>query len=454
MIRKILIANRGEIAIRIIRACREMGIETVAVYSEADREALHTQLADEAVCIGPAAAKDSYLNMEQIISATIITGADAIHPGFGFLSENSQFAKLCEACHITFIGPDSDIIARLGNKAVARQTMVDAGVPVIPGCQKALTDVKEALEIAKEIGFPVIVKAVLGGGGKGMRVAYTEDEFENAFLMAQKESGLAFGDESMYLEHFVENPRHIEFQILADNYGNVIHLGERDCSVQRNHQKVIEESPSAVVDEELREKMGKAAVLAAKAAGYKNAGTIEFLLEKDKSFYFMEMNTRIQVEHPVTEWVTGIDLIKAQIRIADGEKLKWKQEDIQITGHAIECRINAEDPSKNFRPCPGRITDMYLPGGKGVRIDSAIYSGCEVSPYYDSMITKLIVFAATRKEAIAKMHRALGEVIIEGITTNIDFLYEIMEREDYQEGDFTIQYLEKVLEECSQESKK
>ena len=454
MIRKILIANRGEIAIRIIRACREMGIETVAVYSEADREALHTQLADEAVCIGPAAAKDSYLNMEQIISATMITGADAIHPGFGFLSESSQFAKLCEACHITFIGPDSDIIARLGNKAVARQTMVDAGVPVIPGCQKALTDVKEALEIAKGIGFPVIVKAVLGGGGKGMRVAYNEDEFENAFLMAQKESGLAFGDESMYLEHFVENPRHIEFQILADNYGNVIHLGERDCSVQRNHQKVIEESPSAVVDEELREKMGQAAVLAAKAAGYKNAGTIEFLLEKDKSFYFMEMNTRIQVEHPVTEWVTGIDLIKAQIRIADGEKLKWKQEDIQITGHAIECRINAEDPSKNFRPCPGRITDMYLPGGKGVRIDSAIYSGCEVSPYYDSMITKLIVFAATRKEAIAKMHRALGEVIIEGITTNIDFLYEIMERPDYQEGDFTIQYLEKVLEERSQEIKK
>ena len=450
MIRKILIANRGEIAIRIIRACREMGIETVAVYSEADREALHTQLADEAVCIGPAAAKDSYLNMEQIISATIITGADAIHPGFCFLSENSQFAKLCEACHITFIGPDSDIIARLGNKAVARQTMVDAGVPVIPGCQKALTDVKEALEIAKEIGFPVIVKAVLGGGGKGMRVAYTEEEFENAFLMAQKESGLAFGDESMYLEHFVENPRHIEFQILADNYGNVIHLGERDCSVQRNHQKVIEESPSAAVDEELRERMGKAAVLAAKAAGYKNAGTIEFLLEKDKSFYFMEMNTRIQVEHPVTEWVTGIDLIKAQIRIADGEKLKWKQEDIQITGHAIECRINAEDPSKNFRPCPGRITDMYLPGGKGVRIDSAIYSGCEVSPYYDSMITKLIVFAATRKEAIAKMHRALGEVIIEGITTNIDFLYEIMERPDYQEGDFTIQYLEKVLEEMGE----
>ncbi|MCI6858495.1 MAG: acetyl-CoA carboxylase biotin carboxylase subunit [Eubacterium sp.] len=450
MIRKVLIANRGEIAIRIIRACREMGILTVAVYSEADREALHTKLADEAVCIGPAAAKDSYLNMEQIISATMITGADAIHPGFGFLSENSRFAKLCETCHITFIGPDSDSIARLGNKAMARQTMIDAGVPVIEGCEKPLTDAKEALEIAKEIGFPVIVKAVSGGGGKGMRVACTEEEFEQAFLVAQKESLQAFSDENMYLEHFVENPRHIEFQILADHYGNVVHLGERDCSVQRNHQKVIEESPSAAVDEELREKMGKAAVLAAKAAGYKNAGTIEFLLDKEKNFYFMEMNTRIQVEHPVTEWVTGIDLIKAQIRIADGEKLKWKQEDIRISGHAIECRINAENPSENFRPCPGKIQDMYLPGGKGVRIDSAIYSGCEVSPYYDSMIAKLIVFAASRKEAIEKMHRALGEVIIEGIQTNIDFLYEIMERPDYQKGNFTIEYLEKVLEEMGE----
>ena len=444
MIRKILIANRGEIAIRIIRACREMGIETVAVYSEADREALHTQLADEAVCIGPAAAKDSYLNMEQIISATIITGADAIHPGFGFLSENSQFAKLCEACHITFIGPDSDIIARLGNKAVARQTMVDAGVPVIPGCQKALTDVKEALEIAKEIGFPVIVKAVLGGGGKGMRVAYTEEEFENAFLMAQKESGLAFGDESMYLEHFVENPRHIEFQILADNYGNVIHLGERDCSVQRNHQKVIEESPSAAVDEELRERMGKAAVLAAKAAGYKNAGTIEFLLEKDKSFYFMEMNTRIQVEHPVTEWVTGIDLVKEQIRIASGEKLSYKQEDVHLSGHAIECRINAENPEKGFRPSPGTITDMYLPGGKGIRIDSAIYSGYTIPPYYDSMVAKLVVWAKNRKEAIRKMQSALGEIIIEGIDTNVDYQYEILHHPDYLKGNIDIGFIENM----------
>ena len=450
MIRKVLIANRGEIAVRIIRACREMGIETVAVYSEADREALHTQLADEAICIGPAPSSESYLNMEQIISATIVSDADAIHPGFGFLSENDRFAALCEQCHIIFIGPNADVIRKLGNKSNARNTMIAAGVPVIPGSKEPLYHAEEALAIAEEVGYPVIVKAALGGGGKGMRVAYHQDELENAFMTAQKESMAAFGDNTMYLEHFVEHPKHIEFQILADSYGHVIHLGERDCSIQRNHQKLIEESPCAIMSDALRQKMGEAAVNAAKAAGYVNAGTIEFLLEKTGRFYFMEMNTRIQVEHPVTEWVTGIDLIKAQIRIADGEILKWKQEDIQITGHAIECRINAEDPSKNFRPCPGRITDMYLPGGKGVRIDSAIYSGCEVSPYYDSMITKLIVFAATRKEAIAKMHRALGEVIIEGITTNIDFLYEIMERPDYQEGDFTIQYLEKVLEEMGE----
>ena len=336
MIRKILIANRGEIAIRIIRACREMGIETVAVYSEADREALHTQLADEAVCIGPAAAKDSYLNMEQIISATIVSGADAIHPGYGFLSENSRFAELCEACNITFIGPDSKTIAKLGNKAEARTTMINAGVPVIPGCEEPLTDDKRALEIAKGIGFPVIIKAVLGGGGKGMRVAYSEEEFSTEFLTAQKEASQAFGDNHMYLEHFVENPRHIEVQILADNYGNVIHLGERDCSIQRNHQKMIEEAPSAAVSDELREKMGKAAVQAAKAAGYTNAGTIEFLLEEDETFYFMEMNTRVQVEHPVTEWVTGIDIVKEQIRIASGRHLSYTQDDVHITGHAIE----------------------------------------------------------------------------------------------------------------------
>ena len=442
MIRKILIANRGEIAIRIIRACREMGIETVAVYSEADREALHTQLADEAVCIGPAAAKDSYLNMEQIISATMITGADAIHPGFGFLSENSQFAKLCEACHITFIGPDSDIIARLGNKAVARQTMVDAGVPVIPGCQKALTDVKEALEIAKGIGFPVIVKAVLGGGGKGMRVAYNEDEFENAFLMAQKESGLAFGDESMYLEHFVENPRHIEFQILADNYGNVIHLGERDCSIQRHHQKILEEAPSVVLSENQRKEMGKMAVRAAKAAGYKNAGTVEFLLDKTGKYYFMEMNTRIQVEHPITESITGIDIVKEQILIAQGEKLKLKQNDIKLTGHAIECRINAEIPEKNFMPSPGTIVALHFPGGNGIRTDSAAFSGYTVPPYYDSMLAKLIVHGKDRNEAIKKMKSALGEVVIEGVHTNIDYAYDIINNKDYISGNFDINFLE------------
>ena len=453
MIRKILIANRGEIAIRIIRACREMGIETVAVYSEADRQALHTQLADEAVCIGPAAAKDSYLNMEQIISATMVTGADAIHPGVGFLSENSRFAALCEACNITFIGPDSETIAKLGNKAMARTTMIQAGVPVIPGSEEALTDENRALTIAKEIGFPVIIKAVLGGGGKGMRVAYSEEEFVQEFLTAQKEASQAFGDNQMYIEHFVENPRHIEVQILADQHGNVIHLGERDCSIQRNHQKMIEESPSIAVSEALREKMGRAAVQSAKAAGYTNAGTIEFLLEEDEKFYFMEMNTRIQVEHPVTEWVTGIDLVKEQIRIADGRKLSYTQDDVQIKGHAIECRINAEDPRHNFRPCPGTITDMYLPGGKGIRIDSAIYTGYTISPYYDSMIAKLIVYAKSRKEAIAKMHSALGEVIIEGITTNIDFLYDILEREDYQEGDITISYMDHVLEEMQEERK-
>ena len=451
MIRKVLIANRGEIAIRIIRACREMGIQTVAVYSEADRQALHAQLADEAVCIGPAAAKDSYLNMEQIISATMITGADAIHPGFGFLSENSKFAKLCETCNITFIGPDSETIEKLGNKAMARSTMIHANVPVIPGSEEAVTEEHRALEIAEEIGFPVIIKAVLGGGGKGMRVAENKDVFLQEFLTAQKEASQAFGDDHMYLEHFVENPRHIEFQILADNYGNIIHLGERDCSIQRNHQKMIEEAPSMAVSEELRTRMGKAAVMVAKAAGYTNAGTIEFLLEQDETFYFMEMNTRIQVEHPVTEWVTGIDLIKEQIRIADGKKLSYTQEDVKITGHAIECRINAEDPKHHFRPCPGTITDMYLPGGKGIRLDSAIYSGYTISPYYDSMMAKLTVYAKNRSEAIRKMHSALGEVIIEGITTNIDFLYEIMEREDYQKGDITISYMDHVLEEMQED---
>lgn len=444
MIKKILIANRGEIAVRIIRACREMGIETVAVYSEADRDALHAKLADEAVCIGPAASSESYLSMDRIISATIITGADAIHPGFGFLSENSRFAELCEQCNITFIGPGSDVIARLGNKQEARNTMIAAGVPVIPGSSEPIYDVQTGAEEAKKIGYPVIVKAALGGGGKGMRVAATPEEFAQSFQTAQKEAQIAFGDNMMYIEHFVEHPRHIEFQILADSHGNVIHLGERDCSIQRNHQKMIEESPSIALSDPLREKMGEAAVKAAKAARYVNAGTIEFLLEKNDNFYFMEMNTRIQVEHPVTEWVTGIDLVKEQIRIASGKKLSYSQEDVHLTGHAIECRINAENPEKGFRPSPGTITDMYLPGGKGIRIDSAIYSGYTIPPYYDSMVAKLIVWAKNRKEAIAKMSSALGEVIIEGIDTNVDYQYEILHHPRFLSGDIDIEFIESM----------
>lgn len=444
MIQKVLIANRGEIAVRIIRACREMGIETVAVYSEADKEALHTQLADEAICIGAAPSTESYLNMERILSATITSGADAIHPGFGFLSENSKFAALCEQCHITFIGPDAEIIQKMGHKSQARNTMIAAGIPVIPGSTEPIYDADTGARIADSIGYPVIVKAALGGGGKGMRVAYTPEEFHVSFHTAQKEAELAFGDNTMYLEHFVEHPRHIEFQILADHYGNVIHLGERDCSVQRNHQKLIEESPCIAITEELRDKMGEAAVKAAKAAHYKNAGTIEFLLEKNGQFYFMEMNTRIQVEHPVTEWVTGLDLIKEQIRIASGLPLSYTQNDIHLTGHAIECRINAENPNKNFMPSPGHITEIYLPGGNGVRIDTAIYSGYTVPAYYDSMLAKLIVYADTREEAISKMRSALGEVIIEGIETNIDYQYEIINHPDYISGDIDIEFIEKM----------
>ena len=444
MIQKVLIANRGEIAVRIIRACREMGIETVAVYSEADKEALHTQLADEAICIGAATSTESYLNMERIISATITSSADAIHPGFGFLSENSKFAALCEQCHITFIGPDAEIIQKMGHKSQARNTMIAAGIPVIPGSTEPIYDADTGARIADSIGYPVIVKAALGGGGKGMRVAYTPEEFHVSFHTAQKEAELAFGDNTMYLEHFVEHPRHIEFQILADHYGNVIHLGERDCSVQRNHQKLIEESPCIAITEELRNKMGEAAVKAAKAAHYKNAGTIEFLLEKNEQFYFMEMNTRIQVEHPVTEWVTGLDLIKEQIRISSGLPLSYTQNDIHLTGHAIECRINAENPKKNFMPSPGHITEIYLPGGNGVRIDTAIYSGYTVPAYYDSMLAKLIVYADTREEAISKMRSALGEVIIEGIETNIDYQYEIINHPDYISGDIDIEFIEKM----------
>lgn len=441
MIKKILIANRGEIAVRIIRACREMGIETVAVYSEADAEALHAQLADEAVCIGPGPSAKSYLNMQQIISATVITGADSIHPGFGFLSENSRFARLCEECKITFIGPGSEVIDKLGNKSEARNTMIEAGVPVIPGTKDPVYDVRHGKKEAEKIGYPVMIKAALGGGGKGMRTAFSADEFNLAFQTAQKEASMAFGDDTMYIEHFVEHPRHIEFQILADSQGNVVHLGERDCSIQRNHQKVIEEAPCGAISEKLRRRMGEAAVRAAKAARYVNAGTIEFLLDRNEQFYFMEMNTRIQVEHPVTEMVTGLDLIKEQIRIAAGEPLSVSQKNINISGHAIECRINAENPDKNFRPSPGTIQTLYLPGGCGIRMDTAVYSGYTIPPYYDSMIAKLIVHGKDRAEAIAKMTSALGEVIVEGIDTNADYLYRILNEPDYQAGRTDIEYL-------------
>ena len=435
MFDKILVANRGEIAVRIIRACREMGIKTVAVYSEADRDALHTMLVDEAICIGPAASSQSYLNMERILSACVVTQADAIHPGFGFLSENARFAELCEKCSIAFIGPSAEIINRMGNKSEARKTMMEAGIPVVPGTKEPVFTAERGLELAESIGFPVMIKASSGGGGKGMRVSRSREDFTENFQNAQLESVKGFSDDTMYIEKYIEQPRHIEFQIMADKYGNVVHLGERDCSIQRRHQKVLEESPCQVISDELRKKMGQTAVMAAKAVNYENAGTIEFLLDKDKNFYFMEMNTRIQVEHPVTEMVTGLDLIKEQIRVAAGEPLSVKQEDITISGHALECRINAENPSRNFMPCPGKITNIHLPGGNGVRLDTHIYSDYIVPPNYDSMLLKLIVHGKDRQEAIAKMRSALGELIIEGIETNVDFQYEIINHPAFQSGE-------------------
>lgn len=445
MFNKILIANRGEIAVRIIRACREMGIQTVAVYSEADKDCLHTLLADEAICIGPAASSQSYLNMERILAATVAVKADAIHPGFGFLSENTRFAKLCAECNITFIGPSADIIAKMGNKSEARKTMMEAGVPVVPGSKEPVHTAEDGLAMAEEIGFPVMIKASSGGGGKGMRISRSREDFTEHFNAAQMESVKGFSDDTMYIEKYIEKPRHVEFQIMADKYGNVVHLGERDCSIQRRHQKVLEEAPCEVISPELRKQMGETAVRAAKAVGYENAGTIEFLLDKDKHFYFMEMNTRIQVEHPVTEMVTGIDLIKEQIRVAAGEPLSVTQEDVRIQGHAIECRINAENPAKNFMPCPGRITTVHIPGGNGVRVDSHIYGDYKVPANYDSMLMKLIVHDKDREGAIAKMRSALGEVIIEGIETNIDFQYEILENEAFQKGDTDTGFIEKYF---------
>ena len=446
MIRKILIANRGEIAVRIIRACRELGITSVAVYSTADKDALHTQLADEAICIGKAAPADSYLNMERILSAAIASKAEAIHPGFGFLSENAKFAQMCEQCHIAFIGPSAEVIRRMGNKQEARNTMINAKVPVVPGTKEAVYTADYGLKLAEQIGFPVMIKAASGGGGKGMRISRSAEDFTENFEVAQTESVNGFADDTMYIEKYIEDPRHIEFQILADKFGNVISLGERDCSIQRRHQKMVEESPSAALDDKLRAQMGEVAVRAAKAAKYESAGTIEFLLDKNKKFYFMEMNTRIQVEHPVTELVTGLDLIKEQIFIAAGEKLQWRQKDIYITGHAIECRINAENPAKNFMPCPGKIEYLHLPGGNGVRIDSAIYTGYTIPPNYDSMIAKIIVYGKDRQTAIDKMRSALGEVNIDGITTNLDYQYDIITHPVFQSGNITTGFIEQYFE--------
>ena len=446
MFQKILIANRGEIAVRIIRACRELGITSVAVYSTADKDALHTQLADEAICIGKAAPADSYLNMERILSAAIASKAEAIHPGFGFLSENAKFAQMCEQCHIAFIGPSAEVIRRMGNKQEARNTMINAKVPVVPGTKEAVYTADYGLKLAEQIGFPVMIKAASGGGGKGMRISHSREDFTENFEVAQTESVNGFADDTMYIEKYIEDPRHIEFQILADKYGNVISLGERDCSIQRRHQKMVEESPSAALDDKLRAQMGEVAVRAAKAANYESAGTIEFLLDKNKKFYFMEMNTRIQVEHPVTEMVTGLDLIKEQIFIAAGEKLQWKQKDIHITGHAIECRLNAENPAKNFMPCPGKIDYLHLPGGTGVRIDSAIYTGYTIPPNYDSMIAKIIVYGKDRQTAIDKMRSALGEVNIDGITTNLDYQYDIITHPVFQSGNITTSFIENYFE--------
>lgn len=441
MFKKILVANRGEIAIRIIRACRELGIKTVAVYSEADKDSLHVFLADEAICIGPAPSAQSYLNMERIISATVATKAQAIHPGFGFLSENAKFAKLCERCNIAFIGPSAEIISKMGDKAQARKTMIKAGVPVVPGSKEAVKNEDEALALAKEIGFPIMIKAAYGGGGKGMRVSYSEEDFLANFQNAQREAMNGFSDDTMYLERYIENPRHIEFQIIGDQFGNVVHLGERDCSIQRRHQKVLEESPSIAISESLRKKMGEVAIRAAKAVGYQNAGTIEFLLDKNKNFYFMEMNTRIQVEHPVTEMTSGIDLVKEQIKVASGETLGVLQEDVVLKGHAIECRINAENPSKNFRPCPGLITQLHTPGGNGVRVDTHIYADYKVPSNYDSMLMKIIVHGKDRKEAIEKMRSAIGELLIEGIDTNLEFQFEILNHAAFQSGEIDTHFI-------------
>ena len=443
MLKKILIANRGEIAVRIIRACREMGIKTVAVYSEVDKTALHTKLADEAVCIGPAPSKKSYLNVKAIIEAACLTGADSIHPGFGFLSENSSFAKMCDEIGLKFIGPRPEIIELMGNKSKAKETMKNAGVPVVPGSEGLIYTVQEAINIANEIGYPVMLKASAGGGGKGIRVAYNEEELKKAYELVKQEASNSFNDDSIYIEKFIENPRHVEIQVMADEHGNAVHLGERDCTVQRRNQKMLEETPSGIIDSKLREKMGSIAVKAVKEVGYTSLGTIEFLVDKNKDFYFMEMNTRIQVEHPITEMVTGLDLVKEQIRIASGEKMPYKQKDITFTGHSLEARINAENPDRNFMPCPGTIEELHIPGGNGVRVDTAVYSGYRVPQNYDSMIAKVIVHGKDRNESIAKMKSALSEFVISGIDTNIDFILKILNNEKFVKNKYDTSFIEK-----------
>lgn len=439
---KVLIANRGEIAVRIIRACRELGIATVSVYSEPDRESLHVRLADEAYCIGPTLSKDSYLNFTNIMSVATLTECDAIHPGYGFLAENADFAEICESCNITFIGPSADAINRMGDKAVAKQTMKDAGVPVIPGSDGLVEDLNEAVMLARDIGYPVIIKATAGGGGKGIRIAEDEETLVKQITNAQQEAQKAFGNAGVYLEKYLTGMKHVEIQIIADKHGNAVHLGERDCSVQRRRQKLVEEAPCPVLSEEVRSRMGEAAVRAAKAVNYSGAGTLEFLLGQDGQFYFMEMNTRIQVEHPVTEMVTGVDLIQEMISVAEGNTLSFTQEDVVINGWSIECRINAENPDKGFMPAPGTIQFYLPPGGPGVRVDSAAYPGYTISPYYDSMIAKLIVWAPTRDEAIAKMKRALAEFEIEGIYSTIPFHQKLMNHPTFLKGDFDIKFLE------------
>lgn len=444
MFHKILIANRGEIAIRIIRACKEMGIKTVAVYSQADSNSLHVKLADESVCIGPAPSAQSYLNINAIISAAELTDSEAIHPGYGFLSENANFSEVCEKCGITFIGPSPESMRIMGDKISARQAVIKQGVPILPGTKEGVHTVEDAVKVAKEIGFPVIIKATAGGGGRGMKIVHSQAALPNAFATARAEAQAGFGNPEVYIEKYCEQPRHVEIQVLADKHGNVIHLGERDCSIQRRHQKLLEEAPSTISTPELRAAMGSAAVKAAAAVGYNSVGTVEFLVDKQNNFYFMEMNTRVQVEHPVTEMVTGVDIVREQIRSAAGLPLRYRQEDIKISGHAIECRINAEDPLK-FTPCPGKITAYHPPGGLGVRVDSFVYDQYTVVPHYDSMIAKLIVHAETREDAIKRMSRALDEYIIEGIKTTIFFHKRIMTNKDFIEGNIDTSFLERIV---------